>query len=213
MKLAAKLQSLHLFHQASQRTDQLLSKQGVALTPRQIVVLSALDHLEGASQTALVDNTGIDRSTMTAIVTRLAKQGLLRRKRSRTDGRAYNVRLTAAGHEALVRSRAAIVATDEAVFGGFDAEERARFLRALQRIVDSGRDGASDAQDTVGTRTSRRGRESNLSKIVQDAGESSSGGGRYGSDERSVRRSSRKTSAGGSRDTKSYRRSSRLARS
>jgi DNA-binding MarR family transcriptional regulator len=160
MKLAAKLQSLHLFHQASQRTDQLLSKQGVALTPRQIVVLSALDHLEGASQTTLVDNTGIDRSTMTAIVTRLAQQGLLRRKRSRTDGRAYNVRLTAAGRESLARARTAVVATDEAVFGGFDAEERDRFLRALQRIVDSGRGRASNVQNEVGAGAGRRVRRS-----------------------------------------------------
>ena len=91
--------AIHMLHRASQAADELFASEtsGADLTPRQFAVLAALEVLESASQTQIVDATGIDRSTLADIVKRLVKRGLLNRRRSRSDARAYVVRLTPEG--------------------------------------------------------------------------------------------------------------------
>jgi hypothetical protein len=94
---------LHQLHRASQvASDRLANELGDgALTPRQIIVLAAIAVAEGASQTALVDATGVDRSTMADIIKRLLQRGLLSRRRTKEDARAYAVKLTEAGRRTL----------------------------------------------------------------------------------------------------------------
>jgi len=48
-----------------------------------------------------VDATGIDRSTLADVVRRLSKKGLLQRRRTREDARAYAVKLTDEGRRVL----------------------------------------------------------------------------------------------------------------
>ena len=71
------------------------------MTPRQLTVLSVVAENDGLSQTGIVESTGIDRSTMADMVRRLTKKGLLQRRRSKTDARAYNISLTEDGQELL----------------------------------------------------------------------------------------------------------------
>ena len=70
--------ALHLLHRAGQRADELFSAtMGESdLTPRQFAVLKTVAKSEDLSQTALVQQTGIDRSTLADIVRRLIKKGL-----------------------------------------------------------------------------------------------------------------------------------------
>jgi MarR family transcriptional regulator, temperature-dependent positive regulator of motility len=91
---------VHLLHRVSQRADDLFSKEvgDSCMTPRQFAVLLAATQSDGSSQTDLVNSTGIDRSTVAAeMVRRMTKRGLLQRRRSRRDARAYVVRVTEAG--------------------------------------------------------------------------------------------------------------------
>ena len=64
---------LHLLHRAGQAADELFAKEmeGSDLTPRQFAVLVVLAKHENASQTDIVNATGIDRSTLADIVKRL----------------------------------------------------------------------------------------------------------------------------------------------
>ena len=71
------------------------------LTARQFTILKAVEANEGASQTALVQMTGIDRSTMADVVARLIDQGYLHRRRRSDDARANTVRLSSAGRRAV----------------------------------------------------------------------------------------------------------------
>ena len=71
------------------------------LTPRQLAVLVTVANNEGLSQTGLVDRTGIDRSTLADIVRRLQRKGLLQRRRTKEDARAYAVKLTDEGRRVL----------------------------------------------------------------------------------------------------------------
>ncbi len=72
------------------------------LTVSQAVVMRAvIQSKTPPSQTALVEATHIDRSTMADIVRRLTKAGLLRRRRARHDARAYEVVATPEGERML----------------------------------------------------------------------------------------------------------------
>src|SRR3974377_386167 len=95
----------HLLRRAQQYAFDLYAKEvgSEELTPRQFTVLSAVDQNEGLSQTDLVRLTGIDRSTLADMISRLLKRELLARKRTEDDQRANSVRITPAGRRLLVK--------------------------------------------------------------------------------------------------------------
>jgi DNA-binding MarR family transcriptional regulator len=131
----SKLPSFHLLHLAGQRADNLFVAQASSLTPRQYVVLAVLEGQAGASQTDIVRATGIDRSTLAILVQRLGKAGYVRRTRSKTDARAYVVRLTDNGRKMLEANRRAATLTDELLFAPVAPSHRARFLEELARVT------------------------------------------------------------------------------
>jgi MarR family transcriptional regulator, temperature-dependent positive regulator of motility len=94
---------LHLLHRASQVANSAFSEELATedLTPRQFIVLSVLDKDVGLSQTGVVTRTGIDRSTMTDVLRRLARRGFIIRQRSNCDARAMVITITHAGQKAL----------------------------------------------------------------------------------------------------------------
>src|SRR5258705_9701452 len=60
----------HLLHRAEQSATDIFSRIAPSgmLTPRQYAILAAIEANQGLSQTGLVENTGIDRSTLADIV-------------------------------------------------------------------------------------------------------------------------------------------------
>ena len=97
--------ALHLLHRAGQCAEVLFTNEtGKAdLTPRQYAILTSVAQNPDISQTGLVEQTGVDRSTLADIVRRLVKKGLLQRKRTRRDARMYAVRLTSKGNSSPFR--------------------------------------------------------------------------------------------------------------
>ncbi len=131
--------ALHLLHRAGQCADELfaLNAANTDLTPRQFEVLRSVSLLEEPSQTALVERTGIDRSTLADIVRRLVERGLLQRRRTRKDARMYAVRLTDAGAKALEQIMPAVDSTNRRLLSTLPAEDRQAFVAALSRIVNA----------------------------------------------------------------------------
>ncbi len=131
--------AIHMLHRASQAADELFANEtsGADLTPRQFAVLAALEVLESASQTQIVDATGIDRSTLADIVKRLVKRGLLNRRRSRSDARAYVVRLTPEGREVLLATKPAARRVEERLLEHVPSVRRDDLLQALEAIIGS----------------------------------------------------------------------------
>jgi len=134
MSNVPELPSFHLLHLAGQRADTLFADQNSPVTPRQYVVLAALECRADTSQTDIVRTTGIDRSTVADLVKRLVAAGYVQRKRSKDDARAYVVRLTDTGQEVLDASRGAAAATNERLFAPV-ASHLARFLEELTRVA------------------------------------------------------------------------------
>lgn len=133
------LSAIHLLHRAGQCADELFAKKiGKSdLTPRQFAVLISVSKSEDLSQTALVDATGIDRSTLADIVRRLVERGLLARKRTKQDARMYAVRLSASGRHAIESAAPGAVATNDALLASLPVSQRNGFVNALQKIVET----------------------------------------------------------------------------
>ena len=130
---------IHLLHRAGQCAGDIFQSEmaGDGLTPRQFAVLVTVSQNEGLSQTHLVEQTGIDRSTLADIVRRMLKKGLLQRRRTREDARAYAVKLTDTGWSTL---RGAVPHTnrvDEKILEAVPSQNRERFLKDLRGIIDA----------------------------------------------------------------------------
>lgn len=128
---------IHLLHRAGQCAGDIFQSELTdgGLTPRQFAVLLTVSQNEGCSQTQLVDRTGIDRSTLADIIRRMIKKGLLHRRRTKDDARAYAVRLTEEGSRLLRASDPLVRRVDEKVLSALTASERERFLQDLAKIV------------------------------------------------------------------------------
>ena len=131
---------LHLLHRAGQRAGDVFQSEMTTgdLTPRQYAVLVTVSQHEGLSQTNLVERTGIDRSTLADIIRRMLKKGLLQRRRTKEDARAYAVKLTDEGRRVLENATPLADRVDQKVLAVLpDKEERARFLQDLNLIIEA----------------------------------------------------------------------------
>ncbi len=106
------------------------------LTQRQFTVLEAVLHHEGGSQTTLVRETGIDRSTLADLVNRLETHGYLSRKRSDKDARVNFVFLTDAGREMLLNAQPQVSFVDQALLESLPERNRKAFVASLQLLSE-----------------------------------------------------------------------------
>src|SRR6476646_9787234 len=130
---------IHLLHRAGQCAGDIFHaemKDG-DLTPRQLAVLVTVAGNEGLSQTGLVDRTGIDRSTLADIVRRMQRKGLLQRRRTREDARAYAVKLTDEGRRVLRTAEPLSKKVDERILDALPTKQRDQFIDDLMSIVDT----------------------------------------------------------------------------
>lgn len=105
------------------------------LTPRQYAILLTVAQHEGLSQTSLVEKTGIDRSTLADIIRRLLKKGLIQRRRTKEDARAYAVRLTESGTRILKQVEPLARRVDDRILAALPGQQRERFVQDLNTIV------------------------------------------------------------------------------
>lgn len=105
------------------------------LTPRQYAILVAVSQNEGLSQTQLVEKTGVDRSTLADVVRRMLKKGLLQRRRTKGDARAYSVKLTDEGWRVLKTADPLAKRVDDKILAALPNQQRERFLQDLNAIV------------------------------------------------------------------------------
>ena len=130
---------IHLLHRAGQCAGDVFQSEMRTddLTPRQYAVLVAVAENEGLSQTNLVEMTGIDRSTLADIIRRMLKKGLVQRRRTKEDARAYAVKLTEEGRRILRSAEPMARRVDDRILQALPATQRDRFLTDLNTIVDA----------------------------------------------------------------------------
>jgi DNA-binding MarR family transcriptional regulator len=128
---------LHLLRRVDQCATQLYSDETSDndLTLRQLAIMTAISREENLSQTDLVTITGIDRSTVAGIVSRLIRKGLLERRRSPVDGRAYCVRLSKRGLKAVAGADRLYTRIEKKLLSGLPAAEANQFVSTLKSIL------------------------------------------------------------------------------
>ena len=129
----------HLLRRAQQYAYDLYASEvgKTGPTPRQFAVLHTVAENEGLSQTDLVRRTGIDRSTLADMISRLITKGYLARERTKTDARANAVRITAAGKKVLSGAMAKVVKAETAALGVLPKTQQAAFVKALKTYAEA----------------------------------------------------------------------------
>ena len=129
----------HLIHRAQQiaalQSAEVLKQAGITL--RQFSVLAAVSDSEGASQADIVERTGIDRSTLADMVSRMEDSGLLKRRPSKQDKRAKSVSLMAKGRKAFEVTRDGVAKADEELLALLPSNRRSAFISALSKLSDA----------------------------------------------------------------------------
>jgi DNA-binding MarR family transcriptional regulator len=87
--------------------------------------------------TALADYLGLDKSTMTGLVARAEKRGLLHRAPNPHDGRAVDVYITPAGVDLVERIRTQLEQSLSPMTDHLTPPERRRLQALLQRMLGS----------------------------------------------------------------------------
>jgi DNA-binding MarR family transcriptional regulator len=128
---------LHLLHRVHQRATELFQEKmaGIDITARQYVVLVTVAQNDGASQQDIIDNTGIDRSTVSQIMQTMIRKGLLKRKRTKEDARAYAITVTDQGRDILKASEAIVEGVNEALVAALSATRAKTFIDNLRSII------------------------------------------------------------------------------
>lgn len=129
----------HLLRRATQFANDIYTREvgDDTLTARQFAVLLTVDQEEGLSQTDLVNKTGIDRSTLADMISRMLKKDLLRRKRTDEDARANAVSITASGRKALSTVLARVEKAEARILEPLPAGKRSDFLKMLTVLAEA----------------------------------------------------------------------------
>ncbi|NHK27998.1 MarR family transcriptional regulator [Parvularcula flava] len=129
----------HLLRRAQQYAYDLYAKEvgKTGPTPRQFAVLHTVSENEGLSQTDLVRKTGIDRSTLADMISRLIKKGMLARERTKADARANSVKLTAAGKRVLSSATAKVEKAEAAALDVLPKTQQAAFMKGLSTYAEA----------------------------------------------------------------------------
>jgi len=128
----------HLLHRAHQRAADVTAQalRAYSLTSRQYEVLLALKSDSAVTQSDLVRRTGIDRSTLADMLTRMSKRGLTVSKRTETDQRANLVTITDKGIRALEAVEPKVADAEQRMLDSLPSEIREPFIDGLQLLAD-----------------------------------------------------------------------------
>jgi DNA-binding MarR family transcriptional regulator len=129
----------HLMHRVLQLALDIYAEEAGSDGPtqRQFAVMEAVAAKSGLTQTDLVRATGIDRSTLADLVSRMTTRGLLERERSTVDARAKAVRLSEEGKALLEASRPKVEAADKRIMALLPKGKRDGFLELLADLANA----------------------------------------------------------------------------
>ena len=115
---------LGLYWRISRQTPRDMSRSAAS-------ALGNLRDLGPTRITELANLEGVTQPTMTTLVTRLERDGLVTRSPDPADARAVRVEITEEGRQRLVRMRAERAAALDAALAELEPEERALLEAAL----------------------------------------------------------------------------------
>ncbi|WP_321166496.1 MarR family transcriptional regulator [Paenibacillus sp. Soil766] len=125
----------HLLKMHRHTIDQIIHPYDVY--PGQPPLLLALSAEDGLSHSELAARIHNKRATLSVMVDRMEKTGLVERRPDENDQRVTRVYLTEKGKEVTVHVKEAIQTADEMTFAHFLPEEKLLFRRLLLQMKDN----------------------------------------------------------------------------
>jgi len=110
------------------------------LTHAQFDIIATLGNTPGMAYKELGEKTLITKGTLTGVIERLEKKGLVERTRSCDDKRSFFVRLTPCGEGLFKELFPKVVAHGWALFAGYTEQDFAaldRSLSQLKQLIDA----------------------------------------------------------------------------
>lgn len=106
------------------------------LRPGQFAVLVMIDQNPGASQSRVSAALGIQKANFVATIADLEKRGLVRRRKSDSDGRTYSLGLTSRGRSLLQHAAELQSLHEKRVIAQIGSEGRLQLLSLLDRLAE-----------------------------------------------------------------------------
>lgn len=103
----------------------------------QELLLSQLWECDAMPQSELVARLGVERPTVTKMLSRMSRAGLVRRKRDPNDGRVWLIMATPKAEALRTRVEGLWLDIEEALLRGIDSSERNSAARVLKRMRDN----------------------------------------------------------------------------
>lgn len=123
----------HADHRYSQAMQAALARRGLSRPKWR--ALGALGRRDGATIGALAAITLLKRSTLSRVVARLEREGLVRRRARAGDRRNVEVHITAAGRRALGEIMLVTAGQYRRAVAGVPAGEVERLCAVLRRVI------------------------------------------------------------------------------
>ena len=133
-RLEQVLTSLRRVIRATDLHSRRLAKTS-GLTAPQILLLQAIRKLEDSTSGRLAAEVNLSQATVTNILDRLEKRGLVTRERSTIDKRKVHVHLTPHGDEVLRDAPTPLQEQFAQQFGDLEEWEQTMILSSLQRVA------------------------------------------------------------------------------
>lgn len=116
-----------------QNIDKIVQPYGISAA--QAPLLMMLSAADGQCQKDLALKLGIKASSLTTMVGRMERAGVIERQRNAADQRSFHVFLTRKGRRAAKKLRAVIRFINERNLAGFREEEKILFLRFVEQMA------------------------------------------------------------------------------
>jgi DNA-binding MarR family transcriptional regulator len=128
----------HLLRRAHFAAEELFAQEFAeeSITPRQKAALVMLYQNPGISQNALADKLFMDRNTVAEMVKRMTASGLMHRRPSASDRRAYELFLAPDGAALLDRVMPRDMMLEQKVLERLPAEYRPLFIKCVRLIIE-----------------------------------------------------------------------------
>ncbi|CAD7048611.1 MarR family transcriptional regulator [Pseudorhizobium halotolerans] len=112
---------------------------GLGFSPGQFPVLLELWQEDGLTQKQLLDRLEVEQATLANTLTRMERDGLIRREPHPHDGRAQIIQLTESARDLEKRAIDAAAEADAALFEGFRQFERELMLEYMRMAIENAR--------------------------------------------------------------------------
>ncbi len=119
---------------ATDRYSRRLSKEA-GLTAPQLLVMQAIARHDELTMGQVADAVSLSQATVTTILDRLEKRGLVERKRGEQDKRRVYAYLTTAGKELLLKAPTPLQVEFVERFNRLENWEQLQILSSLQRVA------------------------------------------------------------------------------